>query len=142
MSTDSIVLIGNYILITGDRNWDDVQMIRNMFAQLLKSHPPSNFTVIEGDCRGADRIAGSIAFQLGYQVKKFPADWNKGPNQGPIRNTEMVNLYPAVVLIYHNNLKASKGTKDCVRKVKDLPYFPIVYHNNELIPTFEKLSQL
>ena len=59
------------ILVCGDRNWSSKLIIK----EYLKYFQPS--LVIEGGARGADRLAGVVARELGVPVKVFPAKWNE-----------------------------------------------------------------
>lgn len=98
------------LLICGDRYWWDKIMIeRNIIA--LK---PS--VIIEGDARGADRLAGEIGKELGIPVLKFPAKWlTYGNAAGPIRNEQMLTEgKPDLVLAFHDDIENSKGTKHMV----------------------------
>lgn len=80
--------------------------------------------IIHSDCQGADRICGIIATSLGFEVRSRPANWSLGKCAGPIRNSEMVEElvqlqssgYHVYVLSFHDTLRASRGTKDCVSK--------------------------
>lgn len=77
--------------------------------------------IIEGNCRGADRMAGEIGGELGIQVTEFDADWEKhGRAAGPIRNSEMLKEKPDVVMAFTKNLEKSVGTKDLVDKARAL----------------------
>ena len=99
------------ILICGDRNWTNLEvMVREM--ELL----PKVATIVHGAARGADTMAGVIADSLGMTVVPFPADWKKyGRSAGPVRNREMFRKTdPDLVLAFHDNIDASKGTKDMV----------------------------
>ena len=74
-------------------------------------------TIVHGNCRGADKIAGSIGKKLGFNIEPHPADWKKyGKSAGPIRNTEMVNSNIDLVLAFP--VGNSKGTKDCLEKAR------------------------
>ena len=100
------------ILVCGDRKWRD----RSMIFHTLRSHfSEIPITIIHGDCRGADRIAGEIAEDLGYTVAKVPADWNKyGRAAGPIRNKQMLKFKPSLVIAFHDNISRSKGTRNMI----------------------------
>jgi hypothetical protein len=87
------------VLICGDRNWTDKVTIQEW---LLKLKDEGYDTVIEGEARGADIIARKEAEKLGFNVLKHPADWDKhGKAAGPIRNREMLDLNPELVLAFH-----------------------------------------
>jgi hypothetical protein len=104
------------ILVCGDRNWTNAEAIRFH----LQKYEPSETTVIHGDCRGADRLAGAIARELGMEVESYPADWKKyGKAAGPIRNQQMLDDgKPDYVLAFHENIVASRGTRDMVERAK------------------------
>lgn len=98
------------VLVCGDRNWTNYYIIHNR----LKQFPPGT-VVIEGEARGADRLAGQAAEALGLEVHKYPAEWDKyGKAAGPRRNCQMLDEKPDIVLAFHNNIKESRGTKHCV----------------------------
>ena len=99
------------VLVCGDRNWTDIEVIRQKLISI-----PDISVVIEGEARGADRIARQVAEELNIPVEKFPANWDKyGKAAGPIRNQQMLDEgKPDLVLAFHNDLENSKGTKDMV----------------------------
>jgi len=101
------------VLICGDRNWNNFKVIEDFILTLSK-----DTVIIEGDCRGADKISGYIARKHGLEVIPVPAKWNKyGKTAGPIRNQEMLDKYkPSLVVAFHNHIETSKGTKDMIER--------------------------
>ncbi len=102
------------VLCCGDRNWNNRRIIMREL---------SNFSydtiIIEGEARGADTISRLASEYLQLEVLKFPADWNKyGKSAGPIRNRQMLDQKPDLVLAFHNDIENSKGTKDCVKEAR------------------------
>jgi hypothetical protein len=105
------------VLCCGDRNWWDWA---TTFAALQRLG--SGTTVVEGEARGADRMARTVAEQLGYAVRPYPARWRQyGKAAGPIRNQLMLDSNPDIelVLAFHNFLPKSKGTADMVRRARE-----------------------
>lgn len=101
------------ILVCGDRNWDQVTIIRNVLGNY------KDVELIHGGCRGADHIAGLIGKELGWKVTKYPAEWTiYGKAAGPMRNQQMIDAQPDLVIAFHPNLGVSKGTKDTVRRAR------------------------
>ena len=99
------------ILVCGDRNWNDAIPINNALLQ----YDAKVDIIIHGGARGADSIAGYVAKQLGFQVRVFPANWDLyGRAAGPIRNRQMLNEKPDLVLAFHSDIERSKGTKNMV----------------------------
>ena len=100
------------ILVCGDRNWIDYRPIKRE----LSKYNPKTDVIMHGDARGADRISGQVAMALGFPVRPFPANWNRfGKAAGPIRNQQMLDERPDLVLAFHPNIEQSKGTGHMVR---------------------------
>ena len=110
------------IIVCGDRNWTDRQAILREMVKL-----PQSCIVIEGEARGADLIAKSVAQRLGMFVLQFPANWDKYHKAaGPIRNAEMLKellkwtvvedgkVSGVAVFAFHSDIENSKGTKNMV----------------------------
>lgn len=99
------------IIICGDREWTNEEVIENFIKTL-----PKDTVVIHGDCRGADKIAGDIAKEkYGLEVIPVPAKWERYYRAaGPIRNRKMLNMNPDKVIAFHNDLTKSTGTIDMV----------------------------
>ena len=103
------------ILICGNRNWNNRELIRNFLLTLSK-----DTIIIEGEANGADKIAREEAEKLGMNVERYPAEWDKyGRAAGPIRNTEMREKgKPDKVVAFHNDISKSKGTKNMIEQAK------------------------
>ena len=99
------------LLVCGDRNWNDYGLIKQHINQLLNVE-----VIIEGDARGADKLAGEVATELKIELLKIPAKWGLYKRAaGPIRNIEMLNSgKPDFVLAFHDDIEKSKGTKHMI----------------------------
>lgn len=103
------------VLITGDRDWTDEFPIDAIIAGLLSLASPEPLILLHGKARGADRLVDQWKSCAGVDVRPFPADWDRyGRSAGPIRNRQMLNEEPDLVVAFHDDLDESKGTKDCV----------------------------
>ncbi len=76
------------LLVCGSRNWTDLGAIH----AVLRGNYSAGSTLVHGHARrGADRIADIYGRQIGWQVERHPADWDRhGNSAGPIRNVEML----------------------------------------------------
>lgn len=98
------------VIVCGDRNWDDEQMIVDVLGGL-----PKDTIIITGGCRGADTLASEHAFWSDFKVETYRAEWTKyGMAAGPIRNQKMLDSGCDLVLAFHNDIEHSKGTKHMV----------------------------
>ena len=106
------------ILVTGDRNWTDVKRIYTVLANIDSAETDTPF-LIHGNARGADRLAADCAHDLMWSCRAVSANWEKyGRTAGPIRNQEMLDMDPDLVIAFHDDLANSKGTKDMVSRAK------------------------
>ena len=107
------------IVVTGSRDWNSWGPIYTAFNVLCLG---VSDVLGHGNQRGADKMAGKVAKNYGMVVRPFDADWEQfGKNAGPIRNGEMLSqIKPHLVLAFHNDISHSKGTKDCVRRAREL----------------------
>jgi hypothetical protein len=112
------------VLITGDRNWQDRKTIHRTLRFIQMTNVGTDcahrsLVVIQGEASGADSTARDCARDLGIEVWSFPANWKKyGRAAGPLRNKEMLDREPDLVVAFHNDLSKSKGTKNCVGEAK------------------------
>lgn len=101
------------VLVCGDRDWTGHQAMWDFIGTLSLED-----VVIEGGARGADQLAGKYARARGIEVVVFPAQWGKyGKAAGTIRNQQMLDEgKPDRVVYFHDDLAASKGTRDMVNR--------------------------
>jgi hypothetical protein len=105
------------VLVCGDRLWTDRRAVEAQIVKLLsETDDPERLMIIEGGALGADRIAWEIAKQYRLLHMQYRAEWEKyGRAAGPIRNRRMLDEgKPDLVLAFHHNLNASKGTANMV----------------------------
>lgn len=104
------------LLVCGDRDWSDYDLL----SAVLDAYRMVNNleAVIEGEARGADRMAARWAREHRIPVMAFPADWQQyGLGAGPVRNRQMlIEGEPDHVAAFHDDLKASKGTLNMCRQ--------------------------
>ncbi len=109
--------MGRRVLVCGDRWWNDREMIRRWMHDKNKEDPIT--MLIEGEAKGADKIAREIAEEMGIPVAPYPAKWDLYKKAaGAIRNTQMLQEgQPHLVGAFHDELwDKSRGTKDMIEK--------------------------
>ena len=111
------------VLICGDRNWTNIESIRNAVAQFKPT------LIIEGEAKGADTLGRMVAEELNIPTMRFPAEWGRyGKSAGPIRNQQMLDEgKPTLVLAFHSDIEKSKGTKDMVARATKACIASIVF---------------
>jgi len=114
------------ILICGDRNWTDKAFIKSKLQSFALLY--TDITVIHGNARGADKLAGEAAKELGFKVIPVDAQWARyGKSAGPVRNREMLGYAPNLIWAFHDNISESKGTADMIKAAKQLGHRPELY---------------
>ena len=125
------------ILISGDRNWTDKIIVEAVIRGVSEMFWGTE--IVEGCAKGADHKAElaveNIRDDCGGDGRVFvdhhPADWEKyGKGAGPVRNQEMLETDPNVVIAFHNDISASKGTKDMINR--SLNEGKLVFHIREV----------
>ena len=77
-----------YCLVAGSRTITDYNYIKETLDYFLQNK--SEITIVSGGARGVDSLAERYAKERNYELKVFPADWDKyGKSAGYIRNDEM-----------------------------------------------------
>lgn len=110
------------VLICGDRDWgqdgDLAAAYRTMSGRMRPL--PKDTVVIEGGAKGADTMGKTVAQELGLLVVEYPANWDfQRRAAGPIRNSAMLkDGRPDLVLAFHADIEASRGTADMVAKAR------------------------
>ena len=97
------------ILITGSRDWNDIELIAGTLRDVwMRLGGPMDAVLVSGACRtGADAIAEEIWDRQGFTIETHPADWSIGKQAGFVRNAEMVSLGADICLAFIRN--QSKG---------------------------------
>jgi hypothetical protein len=110
------------LLITGDRNWRDAGRVfeaLHVFLDRFGREHEGGYTLISGDARGADTYADVCGQLLGFTIERYPANWDEhGRAAGPIRNKQMLDSGVDYCIAFHDDLGASRGTRDMVEKVE------------------------
>lgn len=98
------------VIMAGDRYWNKKNSIINELAKL-----PKGTTIIHGGCRGADKICAGYASRAHgkeFTISPYYADWSLGRKAGPLRNKQMLDQRPDKLIIFHENINKSKGSKN------------------------------
>jgi len=110
------------VLVCGDRNWDDYAVVKAVLDSLNID------LIISGGNGGADKMAERYAKETSIEIEVHYADWKRyGKGAGPIRNMEMLNREPDLVVAFHKDLSRSKGTKNCVYNARRMGIDVMIY---------------
>lgn len=130
------------VLVCGSRDWTDRKRLYQVLDQVHVSHDIT--AVIEGEARGADKMARGWAASRNIAVAAFPADWNRYKlAAGPIRNRQMlIEGKPELIVAFHDDLPHSKGTRNMITQAMKagLPVLTFTTKGSTLTPTSKGFS--
>ena len=101
------------VIIAGTRSFNDYELLRDSCNNLLSEKQRTHtVVVISGTARGADQMGERYAKERGFQLRRFPADWEQyGKSAGHIRNAKMADNADALIAFWDGE---SKGTKNMI----------------------------
>jgi len=111
------------VIIAGSRNFDDFPKLMNSCIDILfkitdQHSDLDKIRIVSGTARGADQLGEQYAKITGYEVSRFPADWDGlGKRAGYVRNAEMAKFAVAdgncgVLIAFWDG--KSRGTKHMI----------------------------
>lgn len=102
------------VIIAGGRNFDDYELLRVVCNAVLAT--AKDIEIVSGGASGADALGERYAAEMGYPLKRFPADWNThGKAAGPIRNKQMAEYANGLIAFWDSS---SRGTKHMIETAK------------------------
>ena len=103
------------IIIAGSRNFNDYNLLKSSCDNLLTQF--TNIEIVSGTARGADKLGERYAREKGYDIKEFPANWDKfGKSAGYIRNDEMAKYADMLIAFWDGTSKGTKHMIDLANK--------------------------
>ena len=116
------------IIIAGGRNFSNYELLKTSCIKIIKGlefpNNPNNHTIVSGGANGADKLGERFAKESGYELRVFPADWDKnGKSAGFIRNKEMAEFakedsdYSMLIAFWDGK---SKGTDNMIELGKKM----------------------
>ena len=116
------------VVIAGSREFDDFPMLMGKCTDILSGIANTNnnidkVRIVSGTARGADQLGEQYAKLAGYEVSRFPADWNGlGKRAGYVRNAEMAKFavedgnYGVLIAFWDGKSKGTKHMIDLANK--------------------------
>lgn len=99
------------VIIAGGRDFEDYTLLEQTMDRLLKN-VRKDIAVVCGTARGADTLGERYAKERGFEVRYFPAEWDKyGRSAGYRRNEQMAQNADALVAFWDGQ---SRGTKHMI----------------------------
>lgn len=112
------------IIIAGGRDFADYNLLKDTVDKyietLFKDNPEltkDEIIIISGVAEGADTMGAAYAFEKGYKVKPYPAEWGvHGRSAGALRNMKMAQYASkenGTLIVFWNG--RSKGTLNMIK---------------------------
>ena len=111
------------VIICGSREFDDYELLRDKCDSILSrkaADPEEKIAIVSGCARGADRLGEKYAEERGYEVLRYPADWDKyGKSAGYRRNKQMADVANACIAFF-SSAGENVGTKMMVKLARNM----------------------
>lgn len=107
------------VVVAGCRDYNNYveakEYIDFCISKIKKEH---TLIFISGGCRGADMLGERYAIENGYEIERYPAEWEKyGRSAGPKRNMKMAEIADFVICFWDGE---SRGTKSMIDYAKQI----------------------
>ena len=104
------------IIIAGGRNFRDYDKLRESCDNLLVNQ--KEVEIVSGTAAGADTLGERYAQEKGYEVKKFPAQWDLyGKSAGYKRNQQMAEYADGLIAFWDGKSRGTKHMIDIANKM-------------------------
>lgn len=105
------------VVIAGCRDYSNYDEAKEYIDFCLKNIRSENkIVIISGCASGADALGERYALENGFEIEKFPAEWEKyGRSAGPIRNGKMAETADYVICFWDGK---SRGTRNMIESAK------------------------
>lgn len=106
------------IVVAGCRNYEDYEEARAYIEMCIKTIRNKYVLVfLSGGCSGADMLGERYANENGFQIERYPADWQKyGKTAGPKRNLQMAKDCDYVICFWDGKIR---GTASMIAYAKE-----------------------
>ncbi len=104
------------VIIAGGRNFCDYDKLRESCNNILVNQ--KEVEIVSGTAAGADTLGERYAQEKGYEVKKFPAQWDLyGKSAGYKRNQQMAEYADGLIAFWDGKSKGTKHMIDLANKM-------------------------
>ncbi len=107
------------IVVAGCRDYEDYNGAKAYISVCIKEIQKEHTLIfLSGGCKGADMLGERYAKENGFQIERYPADWQKyGKSAGPKRNLEMAKACDYAICFWDGK---SHGTASMISYAKKL----------------------
>jgi len=106
------------VIIAGSRTFMDYEQLAERCDHFLSREVGKRpIQIVSGTARGADRLGEKYARERGFDLARFPAQWDKfGRSAGYKRNVQMAEYADALIAF---PLGEARGTNHMIRIAQD-----------------------
>lgn len=103
------------LVIAGSRSFTDYGTLVNAVDLYLKNLAPKRpVVIVSGTARGADRLGEKYAYDKGYKLEEYPANWHYyGKAAAVKRNAQMAQLADAAIVFWDGQSAGAKNMIEC-----------------------------
>lgn len=103
------------VIISGSRSFDDYDLLKKETKAFLEGL--EEVEIVSGVSIGADLLGISYAKEMSYDIKKFPANWERhGLSAGVKRNYEMACYAKSLICFWDGKSRGTANMIEVARK--------------------------
>lgn len=108
------------VVVAGCRDFNNYELAKEYIDLMIKNIRKEHTLVfVSGCCTGADMLGERYAAENGFEIERYPADWDKyGKSAGPKRNKEMACIADFVICFWDGKSNGTKSMIDYAVKMK------------------------
>lgn len=110
------------VIIAGGRDFNDYSLLKQKCDSFLGNKSKEcQVIIVSGTAKGADRLGERYARERGYQVVRYPANWDRdGNSAGPIRNAKMAENADALIAFWNGESRGTYNMIDTAVRREDM----------------------
>lgn len=107
----------NRVIIAGSRTFTDYELLDHKLSHILQRLTPDDTAIVSGTAKGADQMGEHWAWAHGFEVMRFPAQWDvHGKRAGYIRNEQMLEAATHLIAFHDGVSRGTAHMIDIARK--------------------------
>ncbi|MBR2861832.1 MAG: DUF2493 domain-containing protein [Clostridia bacterium] len=116
------------IVVAGSRNFNEYSVAKKYIDACIKDLKNScTFIFVSGTCKGADLLGEKYAIENGFEIERYPAQWNiYGRGAGIRRNEQMAQVSDIVICFWDGKSKGTKSMIELAKKNNKTIYIKLV----------------
>lgn len=104
------------LIIAGGRDFNNYELLKKAVDSVIPLLKDNDIEIVSGVAKGADTLGELYAYENGYTIRQFHANWSDGKRAGYERNEKMAKYANACVCFWDGESRGTKHMIDLANK--------------------------